>query len=270
MNHQRYSELCPIYALGALDGADLSELKAHLEFGCVECERRIHEYSNLAARLPEALRDVALSPTIKESLMEKLDADSKARSESLSTPSRLDRAPNVTSTPIAWLPWGLAAAAVLLLVAVLWEVVNTNRQLADQQVQLRQELEHVEHLKEELQQEQLVMAFLQTPDVRITTLTGTPKSPQASGTVFWSTHSTQAYFFASYLPIAPAGKTYQLWMITDKPVSAGIFGVNIEGKGSLPIEGLSDTVKAQKFAVTLELAGGVPQPTGDMHLLGSI
>ncbi len=270
MSHQKYSELCPIYALGALDGEDLRELKTHLKSGCAECEQDIREYSDVIARLPEALGDAALSHNLKKSLMDRIEADSKPRNELFSAPVKQVSTPHRTRTLIEWLPWGLAATAALLLLATLWIILQMNHQLADQQAQLHEELKQIEQLKGELQEERLVTAFLQTPGVRVTALAGTPKSPQANGIVFWSPKATQAYFFASNLPVAPAGKTYQLWMITDKPVNAGIFGVNREGKGSLPIEGLSDTAKAQKFAVTLEPAGGVPQPTGDMQLLGSI
>jgi anti-sigma-K factor RskA len=62
-----------------------------------------------------------------------------------------------------------------------------------------------------------------------------------------------------------------LWMIAgNKPIDAGIFTVGSDGSGFLKVPSLSDADKAQKFAVTLEPAGGVPQPTGDMHLLGSL
>jgi hypothetical protein len=270
MSHQKYLELCPIYALGALDGEDLSELKAHLASGCADCERQIREYGELTARLPQALRDAPLSPSLKKSLMEKIDADSKARRAFFPTPLRPDSAPRVSRAPIGWFPWSLAAVAGLLLAATLTIILHMNRRVVDQQVRLRQELEQVEQLREELEQQRSVITFLQSPDIRITRLTGTPKSAQGTGIVFWSVRATQAFFFASNLPVAPAGKTYQLWIITDKPVSAGIFGVNLDGKGSLQVQGLPDPAKAQKFAVTLEPAGGVPQPTGEILLLGSV
>ena len=55
-----------------------------------------------------------------------------------------------------------------------------------------------------------------------------------------------------------------------KPFDAGTFSVDASGNGFLEIDSLSEADKAQKFAVTLEPAGGVPQPTGEMQLLGSL
>lgn len=49
-----------------------------------------------------------------------------------------------------------------------------------------------------------------------------------------------------------------------------IFGVDQNREGKLEITNLKDSRNIQKFAVTLEPAGGVPAPTGDMFLAGGI
>ena len=61
-----------------------------------------------------------------------------------------------------------------------------------------------------------------------------------------------------------------LRIANNEPFNAGVFSVDPQGNGFLKVPVLSEADKAQKFAVTLEPAGGVPQPTGDMHLLGSL
>ena len=68
----------------------------------------------------------------------------------------------------------------------------------------------------------------------------------------------------------PAGKTYQLWAIAGKnpPVSAGVFGVDAKGTGGLRVAPLSGVGKVDVFAVTLEPAGGLPAPSGEMYLAG--
>jgi anti-sigma-K factor RskA len=112
---------------------------------------------------------------------------------------------------------------------------------------------------------------LKNPGVRVTTLGGTEKSPKSSGKILWDPKEKRAFFYATHLPAVPAGKTYQLWIIAgNKPFDAGIFSVDQDGNGFLKVDSLSEADKAQKFAVTLEPAGGVPQPTGEMHLLGSL
>ena len=68
MSHEKLSELCSIYALGALDGEELREFEAHLETGCPLCGQQIREYSETVASIPEALANVRPSPDLKDRL----------------------------------------------------------------------------------------------------------------------------------------------------------------------------------------------------------
>jgi anti-sigma-K factor RskA len=67
-----------------------------------------------------------------------------------------------------------------------------------------------------------------------------------------------------------AGKSYELWAIagTNAPVSAGVFSVDASGTGSLAVRPLPGVSTVNAFAVTLEPAGGLPAPSGEMYLLG--
>ena len=66
------------------------------------------------------------------------------------------------------------------------------------------------------------------------------------------------------------GKAYQLWAIAggNAPVSAGVFTVDAAGTGSLAVRPLPGVAVVNAFAVTLEPAGGLPAPSGEMYLLG--
>ena len=71
--------------------------------------------------------------------------------------------------------------------------------------------------------------------------------------------------------MASANKVYELWAIAgNEPVPAGIFEVDAAGHGFLRVPPLPRTRRFDKFAVTLEPLGGVPKPTGPMHLLGNL
>ena len=77
--------------------------------------------------------------------------------------------------------------------------------------------------------------------------------------------------FPFNLPPDPEGKDYQLWAIAGgKPVSAGVFSVSAEGSALVPLLQFPTQGSVAAFAVTLEPAGGVPQPSGDMVLIGTI
>ena len=266
MSHEKLSELCSIYALGALDGEELREFEAHLKTGCPVCGQQIQEYGETVASIPRTLSNVKPSDDLKSRLMTRLDMEPQRRGV-------VDFKPTTKTPPMkrGWLPWACAAAAGIALTVSLTRVSSLNRGLAEQQDRLNQQLEQLKVFQRLLSSEKEVTEFVARPGTQITPLAGTDKSPQAAGKILWNAQEKKAFFYASNLATPPQGKTYQLWMIAgNKPIDAGIFAVGPDGSGFLKVSSLSDADKAQKFAVTLEPAGGVPQPTGDMHLLGSL
>ena len=75
----------------------------------------------------------------------------------------------------------------------------------------------------------------------------------------------------SGLPQIPRDRVYELWAFAgNEPVPAGIFEVDEAGHAFLRLPPLPRAKRFDKFAVTIEPAGGVPKPTGPMHLLGSL
>ena len=51
MNHEEWLERAEIYALGALDGAELSQFEAHLAAGCSLCETQVRRLDERARGL---------------------------------------------------------------------------------------------------------------------------------------------------------------------------------------------------------------------------
>jgi len=269
MSHEKLSELCSIYALGALDGEELREFEAHLETGCPLCGQQIQEYSQTVAAIPEALANVRPSAHLKGKLMARVDQEGPRHGVVDFTP--VGQPMSGSGRKRGWFPWACAVAAGLALTISLTRVSSLNRGLAEQQEKLNQQLQQLKTLQRLLSEEKEVTQFIAKPGVRVTPLAGTDKSPEAAGQILWSAQEKKALFYASKLPSPPEGKTYQLWIIADnKPIDAGIFPVDPQGNGFLKVPLLAEADKAQKFAVTLEPAGGVPQPTGAMHLLGSL
>ena len=68
---------------------------------------------------------------------------------------------------------------------------------------------------------------------------------------------------------APAAKSYELWLVpaTGNPISAGVFNP-VSGQTDHWTMKLPQGIAPKAFAVTLEPAGGKPQPTGPMVLVG--
>lgn len=75
-------------------------------------------------------------------------------------------------------------------------------------------------------------------------------------TVFWNNKTKDVYIISSKLAPAPAGKQYQLWALVDgKPVDAGLIESDCNG-----VCKMTNTQRAEKFAITLEDKGGSPSP----------
>jgi anti-sigma-K factor RskA len=114
-------------------------------------------------------------------------------------------------------------------------------------------------------------AVLAASDVAYIALKGQPAAQRASARVLWS-RSRGLVFSASDLPRPPAGRTYQLWILTAStpPISDGWLLTPDASGHIIAIFNTPSTLPAPvAVAVTLELAGGVPTPTGAKYLVGS-
>jgi len=115
---------------------------------------------------------------------------------------------------------------------------------------------------------QNAVAVLTAPDVARVDLAGQPVAPGASARAFWS-RSRGMVFTASNLPPLPAGRTYQLWVVTAQaPISAGFLEPDARGSVSETFSTPQDLPQPVAMAVTIEPAGGVPAPTGEKYLVG--
>jgi anti-sigma-K factor RskA len=101
-------------------------------------------------------------------------------------------------------------------------------------------------------------------------LAGQPVAPRAVARAFWS-RSRGLVFTASSLPPLPAGRTYQLWVVTAQaPVGAGLLKPEVDGGAHAVFMTPSDLAKPVAIALTIEPDGGVPAPTGDKYLVGLV
>ena len=109
--------------------------------------------------------------------------------------------------------------------------------------------------------------ILTADGVQTLDLAGQPAASGARGRLFRSAGG--AFLAATGLPPLPPGRVYQLWLIPDAtPISAGVLSVDADGRAMATVtlpEGVTEPVPA---ALTLEPAGGVESPAGDVYLLG--
>ncbi len=145
------------------------------------------------------------------------------------------------------------------------EAAETVRSLRDR---LQQETAELANLQGRLARQEAIIRVIEDPQSRVVALGGLEPAPQASGKVIWQPVQHTALFYAYRLPPLPSGKTYQLWTITDRPISSGVFEVDRSGNAAMRLTTVPGQVKT--FAVTIEPTGGLPQPTGAIYLAGSL
>lgn len=253
MNHNEWLEKAEIYALSALDGEELTVFEAHLASGCALCEDRLREVRESLTQIPQSLIPLAPPPAVRSKLLQKIASEAIVPAQ---------RRPQ-----LRWLWWGIGAgalAAVGLLISLSWNLSTAQQELQRLQGQMAA-------LQVEVAKQQELVDFLSNPKARFIQLAGLGPSPGATGRLLWDPVSRKGLLLTAGLPELPAGQEYELWAITgDEPVPAGVFKVGGAGRALFRLPPLPEAKTFDKFAVTLEPAGGVSKPTGPMHLLGGI
>ncbi len=253
----RYIELLPAYAIGALDGEDLTALEQHLESGCDRCESELSAWR----RDVEAL--AAASPRVQPSEV------TRARVMKLATADQAPRRANGLTR------WALAAALGALLVGG-WLHLDLRRDVAEASRERDDSANRLAVLETEIGAARSELAWLQqvsgiaaSPGKRLVALAGLVEPGEAFGQALVDPLGHRAVFYAYGLRPTEEGKTYQLWFISNGlPVSAGIFDVDSQGRAVLLVEDVAPVDTIDAWAVTVEPAGGVEQPTGTMVLKG--
>jgi anti-sigma-K factor RskA len=250
--HPQFEVDLDLYALGALDSEEAQELASHLE-ACPECMHKLEE-----ARVRVALLALAAPPQ---------EAPSRLKGRLL---EQIRGRPSGQPSPrlaVFW-QWAAPAMAALALVLAVWAVAlrTENRELYRQVRDLQGKQQTIEA---EVTRARAVLELLSAPDTARVTLVAGAAHPVPQGKVFY--HPQKGLlFYAANLPPLASGKTYQLWLvpIQGNPISAGIFQTDAHGNGEVLLPQLPTGVAAKAFAVTVEPAGGVPQPTGPKVLVG--
>jgi anti-sigma-K factor RskA len=255
MTREEIGELAAAYALGGLEGADRARFEALLQTGDPEAVAALRDFERTLADLAAAAPETP-PPAVKAALMERIAAPPPAARGPARPLPRRRRAiwPAVLSG---------AMAAGLAAIVVGWSVSSTYEKRLDALAR------DAEQLKAELRGQRMVIAILRDPATQVVALAGQAAAPTARARMMWH-EKAGGVFVATGLPAAPAGKAYQLWAIAGRnaPVSAGVFSVDASGAGSLAVRPLPGVTTVDMFAVTLEPAGGLPAPSGEMYLLG--
>lgn len=232
-------ELLPAYALGSLDSDETGRVEEHL-LSCWICRNESNAFEAVVGQLSFVAPAAVPSADLRERLMQRVHA---------TRPEEQERAPQKRSArPLLerLLPaWGLAS--LFLIVA-----------LAGSSVVLWQRVSHLE--------------FMTSPGgMRAVPLTTPDESSKATGFVLISADGDDGALVVDGLPPLGESQQYQLWLIRNgQRTSGAVFSTDENSYGGTRIRAPRSLLDYSAVEITVELAGGSPQPTGTQVLGGML
>lgn len=252
--HPQFDEDLDLLALGTLEGEEKKALESHVRT-CPECAEKLAAARGRLAVLALSVPPEPAPATARDRLLRRIRSEARTRRRA---PFRkIGR----------WLIPALATASLVLAIVSV-RLSQENRDLTQAVSDLRADASRLQAVAA---RERVALDVLTSPDTLKVTLVSGSARPAPQGKALYNPRKGLLFYVAA-LPPLPSGRTYQLWLVPTKgnPISAGIFEVDAQGNGQVVLPPLPAGVAAAAFAVTVEPAGGVPQPTGPKVLIGAV
>jgi anti-sigma-K factor RskA len=262
MIDEERQDLAADYALNELDPYKTGAFEAELA--------RDPELRALTEDVCEAAASLAHDAPILASVR------GEAIAPSAPPPAAAPKAP-VQSGGVSILPWALAAGFAIT-TAALWferdQLRTDSMNLRQEAIALREKAEKSKGRIADLSKEVEVLKNRDAlAQVRLATLSAQVDAyKNGKVLIAWDPEKQRGVVQFTNLPRPEAGKDYQLWVIDPKypkPVSGGVVPTNPDGSANIAFKTVEPIEKADKFAVSVEPAGGVPSATGPIVFLGN-
>ena len=218
-------ELAALYALGALTQHEARAFESHLQDGCDACKAEIEKFESVVGTLGFSTEPAAPPAYLRDLLAARIEKEKQGQTSKDSQTASVipfpDRAKSTRQSPavqrpshgLRLLPWAVAASLLIALAYTImsWQTERKNRQeLLSETAELRDKLNRESAREKELAQ---INAVLESPQKSTIKLEGQEVAPSASANVYWDV-AEKRWVVSADLPPAPAGKVYQLWVIT--------------------------------------------------------
>ncbi len=233
-NHIALQENLAAYALGALDAGEAAALENHLKT-CQSCRAELADYHRVGAGLLGALPARPPRAAVRRQLQQRLPGHARR-------------------SALQWnWSFGQLVSAALLVALVALNVLTVS-----QLYSLKRE--QAEMLNKNTAA-QTALAMLAYP----TTRTLTFNENGVSGSLLVDKARNLVAVFAWNLSVAPAGKTYQMWLVS--PQGDRTSGGFLSPEADYPfviavVHSPQPLSNFTGFGITVEPAGGSPSPTG--------
>ena len=267
MSTDRHAAIEPLltdYVLGELEPARRREIEAHVAL-CATCAREVRELTEAFHSLGVAEAPAAPPPELKARVLARLRSGASA---GIAVAER---------RPPRWMPnaWLIVVAAGLIvsLGSLLALSILRTARLTESLRRADAVFDEVSRrLAQNDSQADLAVSILTAADMRRIDLSARDASRDALGRAYFSP-SKGLLIVADKLPEPPAGRVYQVWLIGNRspgPVSAGLLQNPASGRGMLIVPAPPGVAgETITVAITDEPPGGLPAPSGSMHLVGS-
>lgn len=93
--------------------------------------------------------------------------------------------------------------------------------------------------------------------LQIATLTSLVQNSSAVASAVYDPDHAQGVIAFDKLPAIADDHRYELWVVTDKPVSAGVISTKVDGSARVAFRPLGNVARVAKFAVSLEKNDGL-------------
>jgi len=252
MSKREFEDIYVEYLLDQLESARRDRFEAHLK-GCAECKKELAELREALFSLPLTLPLKQPPERLQDLILKQATADSVLF--------------RVGWRQRGYQVWALAASVLLLILGVYaWQQWQAGVEMDRQVSLLREENRRLRESNQSLSDR---VDLLTRPDTKFLRMVGLENYAGTSGSAFLQPADRTAVAFIHELPSLSQAQDFQMWVIQNgrPPIPSEVFkssGVTTEVRLSVPIQ----VNEVAVLAVTIEPAGGSPQPTGPMVLAG--
>jgi anti-sigma-K factor RskA len=262
MTHDEQA-LAAAYVLGALEPAERRAFETHVAT-CPVCRDDVRSLQRVADALARSVPARTPDPAVRARVLAAIGGHAAPVVREKRSPR------NVIFT---WIPLAAMLVVALGLAAYAWQLQGrlsfVEARLSEAERRALAAERATLDARNAADSAQSAMAVLAAPDLTRIDLAGQPPAPSASARALWSRNRGMVFTTAN-LPPAPAGRVYQVWVVTAQaPVSAGLLSLDANGRATVVFNTPPDIGAPVAVAVTLEPTGGVPAPTGEKYLVGT-
>ena len=293
--NKELEEKLSLYALGALDENEMKELDEYMK-RFPDVAQQLKNLQETVGVLPFSVSERTPPPAVKAAVLQHVRNNPKAVTQPTAVP-QTNNEPSISfleQLRAWWSNYQLSRAMSFggALALVLLGIVSTNL------LQTRSELESIQSdyaqlqtengqlvartqalqgdneqliaqnrsLLAQLESEAQLISYAADANSQRVTIPGTEAQPQASGGLFIRPDTGELLLVLTDLQPLSEEQIYQLWLIEDIPVSAGLVNITPDGTGIFKVDLDTGDLDFNAVGLSVEPSGGSDQPTGDIVL----